>query len=475
MRNSMLSKRATLGSAAAISVLLLAVPALAQEAQTPPSDTIEEVIVTVQKREQAIKDVPATITAYGGAQLERTGITEFDKLSTFVPGFEVQNQSPNNPGFVVRGLTSDSLSGYSEPRVSVFQDGVSITRSAGSYIELFDIERVEIAKGPQSTLFGRGSLIGGVNVIQKKAKTGAFDAGGAVSFGNFNARSLEGMINMPMGETFALRVSGRVAERDGYVKNLLGGDLNSQDTRAGRIAARWEPMANLSFDLIGNYQKDEPAATAFKSHLIFPSNLTTGAVTGTLKPQDAAALALPKGFLGGKSLGLDREVYGLTLISNYQISDSLKLNSTTAWRGFEATETGDSDGTAAEIISFANVAKGRQWSQEFRLNFDDGGPVSWFAGVGYFQEKASDATPAQFDERYALAQLTGQLNMSAFGSGLGAGRIAPSAFLANPAVTGALLQGAAASLSGNRLLLSAPVAQAIAANLKTGHLETARD
>ncbi|MBW4980786.1 Plug domain-containing protein, partial [Marinobacter adhaerens] len=91
--------------------------------------------------------------ALQGQFLDDLGITEFDRLGQFVPGFDVQNQSPNNPGFVMRGITSDSGSAFNEPRVSVFQDGVSISKSRGSYVELFDMERVEVAKGPQSTLY----------------------------------------------------------------------------------------------------------------------------------------------------------------------------------------------------------------------------------------------------------------------------------------------------------------------------------
>ncbi|MEI9887888.1 MAG: TonB-dependent receptor plug domain-containing protein [Rhizomicrobium sp.] len=106
-------------------------------AQTPAptqSNEIEVVVVTAQKREQKSLDVPIALTAYGQKFLDRTGIQEFDRLSLFVPGFEVQNQSVNNPGFVMRGVTSDSGEATQEPRVSVFQDGVSISKSRGSYV-----------------------------------------------------------------------------------------------------------------------------------------------------------------------------------------------------------------------------------------------------------------------------------------------------------------------------------------------------
>lgn len=150
-------KNMFLGTSAA--ALLAASPAFAQSDPQAAEDE-EEIVVTAQLREQDPVDVPFALTAYNGEFLEDLGIEEFEELSQFVPGFEVQNQSPNNPGFVMRGITSDSGQSFIEPRVSVFQDGVSISKSRGSYVELFDMERVEIAKGPQSTLYGRGAGAG---------------------------------------------------------------------------------------------------------------------------------------------------------------------------------------------------------------------------------------------------------------------------------------------------------------------------
>ncbi|MFM8821317.1 MAG: TonB-dependent receptor plug domain-containing protein, partial [Phenylobacterium sp.] len=148
--------------------LLCGSQALAQGNATGGSGAtaVEELIVTAQKREQRTLEVPIALTAYTGDFLDDVGVQEFEELSLLVPGFEVQNQSPNNPGFVMRGITSDDGGATIEPRVSVFQDGVSVSKSRGSYIELFDNARIEVAKGPQSTLFGRSALIGAVNIVQ---------------------------------------------------------------------------------------------------------------------------------------------------------------------------------------------------------------------------------------------------------------------------------------------------------------------
>jgi len=113
---------------------------------------LDGIMVSAQKREQLNKDVPIAITSYGGKFLDNTNTFEYDALSEFVPGLQIQIQSVNNPGIVIRGITSDSGDSRVEPRVSVFQDGVSISKSRGSVVELYDMERVEVLKGPQGTL-----------------------------------------------------------------------------------------------------------------------------------------------------------------------------------------------------------------------------------------------------------------------------------------------------------------------------------
>ncbi|MDX2224316.1 MAG: TonB-dependent receptor plug domain-containing protein, partial [Rhodospirillaceae bacterium] len=148
-----------------------AVIAAAAGAQTPAQQqaaAVEEIIVTAQKREQTLREVPLTVTAYSGEFLSRIGVEEFDALSSFVPGLVVQEQSVNNPGFVIRGITSDSGQANIAPRVSVYHDGVDVSRSRGSIFELHDIERVEVVKGPQATLFGTAASVGAISVISAR-------------------------------------------------------------------------------------------------------------------------------------------------------------------------------------------------------------------------------------------------------------------------------------------------------------------
>ncbi|HEY5711624.1 MAG TPA: TonB-dependent receptor [Allosphingosinicella sp.] len=472
--------RAVLMSAASAFALLASAPAFAQDAPaaaaaaqpdaaTPDDDQV--ITVTAQLREQRLTDVPIAITTYNGEFLERLGLDEFDELSRFVPGFDVQNQSPNNPGFIMRGVTSDSGEAFNEPRVSVYQDGVPISKSRGSYVELFDVQRVEIARGPQSTLYGRGALIGAVNIIQNRADPSGFEGLLRGSYGNFDAYEFEGMLNAPLGEDAAVRVSGRYRHRDGFIGNLLGAeDFNSVDTGAIRGTVHVAPSDRISVDIFANYQEDHPDGTSFKSRSFSPTDPVTGAVLGTRDPWTDATLAAGAGFEGDRGLGLDRKVWGVTGIVRAELSDSFSLTSITAYREFHALEIFDADGISLPALTAAEDADGDQTTQEFRLTFDNHGPITAFVGVSYFGDNVSQRTPAQFDERVLLARLAGVLN----GGGAIPGRPttdpAPLALFGNTAFTGQLLQGIAAA-SG--VALPFPQAQAIAANLKANHLETA--
>ncbi|GAW40977.1 Colicin I receptor precursor [Brevundimonas sp. SH203] len=453
-------KARLLAAATLTTAMMGGTAAWAQEAA--PVSTVDEVIVTAQLREQKTIDVPFALTAYSGQFLENLGVQEFDQLSAFVPGFLVQNQSPNNPGFVMRGITSDSGSATAEPRVSVFQDGVSISKSRGSYVELFDLERVEVAKGPQSTLYGRGALIGAVNLVQNRARPGVTDAYANIEAGNEGYRMVEGALNLPVGETAGLRLATRLKTRDGSVDNLLGGeDYNSIDTRAVRLSGAWTPSDALRFDVIGNYQKDKASGTSFKSIAYAPADPNTGAVLGGKAPWDGAALTPGAAFDGGKALGLDREVWGVTGLARVDLNADWTLNSTTAYREFTNYETFDADGVSLPILTAAEDTHGEQWSQDLRLGFDNGGRLSGFVGAGWFHEKGYQRTPTQFDERLLLVQLAGLLDGAPTAAG---DRTLPMA--AYPTIAQLALGGLLTPLGAGAF------AGPIAANLKPAHIET---
>lgn len=492
--------------ASPIALILAAMPAGAQTASEPAATPVpaesgkdDDIVVTAQLIRQSPIEVPFALTSLNGKFLDEQGITEFDKVSQYIPGFNVQNQSPNNPGFVIRGITSDSGTAFNEPRVSVFQDGVSISKARGSYVELFDLERVEVAKGPQSTLYGRGALIGAVNIIQAKADPGAASGYVYGSFGNYGSYRFDQTVNLPLSDDLAIRVASRFKERDGYTENLLGGaDYNGIKSEAVRGSLRWAPGA-LTFDLIGNYQHDKTTGTSFKSIAYDPTDPVTGAVLGDRGRNSGAALAPGANFEQGRPLGVDRDVWGVTGIANYDLSSNLSLNAIGSYRKFAGEEVFDADGISLPVLTAAEDARGTQKMGTLRLTYKND-RVTAFLGTTYFNENGSQRTPAQFDERAALARVANALNGGGAIPGRPGDEPAPLALFGNTAFTGQLLQGvltqslipaftqalikagvpanqvaaqaAAQAAAQSGALLPTALARAIAANLQSAHLES---
>ena len=358
---------------------------------------LDDLVVSAQKRAQPLQDVPITISSLDGEFLSDNNIREFDLFSSYVPGLEVQIQSVNNPGFVVRGITSDNGDSRVEPRVSVFQDGVSISKSRGSVVELFDIERVEVLKGPQGTLFGRGAQIGAIHIIQNKP-TNKLDAEVSLGGGNEDERLAKGYINAPIiDKKLFARVAGIYNERDGFINNISGGNLNGKETIAIRSSLRYLPTNNTVLDLIFNYQDDDPPGTSFKSGTFAPAG-------GTVDPNEFADMER------GKDLFIDRTVWGITFLGKHNFGEGFTLNNITAYREFDSFESFDADGTAAPVLWFAEDAQGDQFSQELRLNYDSGNKFTGFAGASYFYEDGSQRVPFETDERSFFALLSPILN-----------------------------------------------------------------
>jgi len=197
---------------------------------------LDPVTVIAKKREQQILDVPEAISVVGAGFINNINITELSQLSEYVPGLFIYEQGANRPSYVIRGLTSEEVSPSAQPRVSVYLNNVPINRANGASITLFDMKRVEVLKGPQNTLFGRGSQIGAIHFISKSPGN---DTEGYVSagIGNFNQKEFKGAINIPViTNRLFVRAAGVYDFRDGYVKNTFGGTLSGKNTLAGRLS-----------------------------------------------------------------------------------------------------------------------------------------------------------------------------------------------------------------------------------------------
>ncbi|WP_246152414.1 TonB-dependent receptor [Sphingomonas montanisoli] len=405
-----------------------------------------DIVVTAQKREQRITDVPMAISAYDGNFLETVGGTELSKVAALTPGFVVQLQDKFAPGFSIRGITSNDFQPQAEQRVAIFQDGVPVTQATAAYGELFDIDRIEVEKGPQSTLHGRSALNGGVSIFQKRpTDTFGFEAKGGL--GNYDYVSGQVVVNLPVSETFAIRAGALARKRDGYVKDIdKRRSYNAVDAQAYRFAARWEPGDDFTFNLVASFDRDDVAGgVPFKSRTFLPLDQATGAVVGDLAFWTPTRLnsfgTLPPSYF-------NRKIVNVSGIADWTISDRFSLTSITGYRWSDAIQSGDNDGTPTNIIGYVQRNKSDQWSEELRLNLKDLGPVNGFVGVSAFRAKNSMDFSLGYDERAMALLLGGNLQRLAprgltntqIIAALGPAAAALKPFHLDQAITGATIE-----------------------------------
>lgn len=390
-----------------IPLLLAAAVTARSQATSAPLVTFEPITVTAQHRGQIVTDVPIALNAYDGAFLETHGLRRYEDLAPLVPGFFASVQSPNNPSLNLRGISTDTLDPRAATRVSIFQDDVSISRTTGSVTEFFDLERVEVLKGPQSTLFGRSAETGAISLITRKPEAGT---GGrlTVGAGNHDARSVAGFYNAPLaGERLLGRVAFTAVRRDGIVDNLAdGSDLNGRETVAVRPSLRWiAPGDATTLDFSFQWQRDTPPGTAFKSGVIPTSR-------GDTDPFTAAELNR------GAELGLERTVWGATANLTHTLSPAWTLHAVTGWRAFDSEEEFDGDGSRLALLDSTDQSAARQFSQEIRLNYDAGGRFAAFGGLTYARERADQWIGVHIDERQLWPFLAGSFRDGLLAGGL---------------------------------------------------------
>ncbi len=426
-----------------VTTMLAAAPLAAQDSEVDTMDlagtgqTGNEIIVTAQKFEQRAIDVPITITALSGERIEELGVTDLDELSAYVPGLNIQEQSANNPGIVIRGVTSDSGSSQQGPRVTLYYNGVDIARSRGSYQAIYDMERIEVIKGPQATLFGTASAVGAISLISAKPVEGV-SAELTAGYGNYDQTLLTGFLNAGT-EMFGARIAFEWKERDGYVENLSPfqeEELYAQDNLGLRASFRFTPGDDFTLDLIATFDRQRNGGTPFISGT-FP---TSAGPADPFGPANLGGSPLSEEVLGLPQLALDREIYDFNATAEYQLSDAWTFTTVNGYREFDSIEVFDADGSAAWFLEFAEIADGWQASHEGRFTYA-GDKLRGSLGWNYFTEDGIQNVPFSSEEGTYLecaANFTARPPLN-----LAIPCIAPDGSVAASQVTGILTQGAA--------------------------------
>ena len=408
---------------------------------------MEEVVVTARKREESIQDTPIAVSAFSGAGLEARGITKIDGIAAITPNMSFDNINTNggggsNASVYIRGVGQTDFIPSADPGVGIYVDGVYLARSIGSVLDVIDIERIEVLRGPQGTLFGRNTIGGAVSIHTVKPHD-EFSAKVRVKVGTDNRQDIAGQVNFPITDNLFANASIASMQQDGFVKNRnTGDDSGDDDTIAFRGALRWEASDNLTIDISADYSEDDEVGQAQVTHsdadkaiLFLPGNspFTHNFTFGS--DGDNAAGYPPGGPAGiaygfreynscdatleniggtnascanastiglGKDTGTDpnyyeAEIWGVSANIEWQLSDTLTLRSITAYRDLDSEFARDGDSSPFLLGVNTDFFEQSQFSQEFQLlgtAFDDG--LDWILGAYYFEEDGTNFNPVDF-------------------------------------------------------------------------------
>ncbi|MBT8108999.1 MAG: TonB-dependent receptor [Gammaproteobacteria bacterium] len=413
MTNAVRNRTSTTGScrrllqtSLAAAALSLTAPAsvLAQSTNGDEVSAIEEIVVTAQRREQALQDVPMAISAFTGADLEALQADNLDSLQGAVPNLNlVQGRGSNaSVNAFIRGVGQpDALQSF-DPAVGVYLDDVYMSRIQGSLFKLYDIERIEVLRGPQGTLYGKNTPGGAIRLITKTPGD-EFEAQAGVLAGDYGRVQTRGRVSGAISDNLAVGVSFVYDKRDGYVTDPLDGrEYNDEDTIVMRLKGSWDVNDKVNVTFSADSTKEDVVLTLGRSEvLLYSLNYNVDFTQISIVPRSPA----PTGewdFRSSTSM-TDRPTqvtdhWGANATISWDISDNTTLKSITAYRELETSHYIDIDATTLELGDVFVGVDQDQFSQEFQLLGDNGDDLNWVVGAYYLKEKVPSHQEAYADD-----------------------------------------------------------------------------
>ena len=347
----------------------------------------DDIVVTATKRDETLRQVPLSVSVTSAETIARAHIVDLIDLQSVVPSLKVQQfNAVGQTNFLIRGFGNGNGNDGIESSVGVFVDGVYRTRTSAAIDDLPEVERIEVLRGPQSTLFGKNVSAGAISIVTKRPE---FEWGGKaeLSFGNYGLMQGKASVNAPLGRTVAVRLSGAVDERDGYIHSLTTGqDINNRHRVSVRGDVLWQPTADFSLRVIGDYNRIAELCCGVAS-------VRNGPATQFI------ALGL------GKPVGNSTDIFARTSVSNTDPTNRLigkgvsaqadytlgfaKLTSITAYRDQINQSKQDVDFTGADIVTNAAANHIKTFTQELRLASTGTGRLTWLVG-GFYQDEHVD-------------------------------------------------------------------------------------
>lgn len=410
-----LSKMRSSSSVAALLLALVANQAAAQD--TAPADDAEaagttDIIVTAQKRSESVNSVPLSITAVSGGDLQAQGVTDVAGLAKVTPGFNAINSGFGTPVYFLRGIGFFDSSLAAKPTVTVYTDEVPIPYSVMTAGASFDLERVEVLKGPQGTLFGSNATGGAINYIAAKP-TWSPEAGLALSYGRFNRFSAEGYASGPLSDTLAARISLRHEGGGDWQKSYTrDASLGQRAFTQGRVQLAFRPVDTVRLNLMVNAYQDHGDTQA--PQFTAPFQQSAGFFDPRLPtypraPEDNRAADWGTSF----PLKKDNWQVQAALRGEIDLSDDITLTSISAYTRFKEAYGQESDGTTLRLTDVFLQGDIKSFSQELRLAGSLMGDGSWIVGGNYewgkthelLTQRLNDQSSAHVFDRFGFPSI----------------------------------------------------------------------
>ncbi len=398
--------RKFLVATSAIAIAFTSQPALAQDNQDESAEAeraggLNVITVTAQRREESLQDAAIPINAVSGEELERTGVVDVTQLNKVAPALYVPESGGANVGYFIRGVGNFANNGYTNPAVAFNLDGVYIGRPSSTVASFLDVNRVEVLKGPQGTLYGRNATGGAVNVIPNTPRLGVLEGSVSAQYGNYDAIETTGVVNLPMGDRVAARLAGTYSERDGYYDDGTG--AKEDLALRGQVFFEISPAADIRLSADYSTQKGTgpgididgvytfapftPDATVPNWQFIAAPASVREPFTGLFAPQslefiedNATAAPLYSPVVGYDYPYRDDEYWGINAEFNLDLG-AADLVVIPAYRRSEL----DNQFNGAPFKAGINQDTAEQFSIEGRLSGDTG-PLEWLLGAYYFDE-----------------------------------------------------------------------------------------
>lgn len=366
---------------------------------------LEEIVVTATKRSESLQDVGVSVAAFSGEALERMGLKNSDEILLQVPNLEIiANAGASNANIFLRGIGSAGIAYNIQSGVGLYADEVALNSPVVNILQTYDLERVEVLRGPQNTLYGRNTTGGAVNFISRKPQVGG-EANGYVNatYGRFNQFDVDAAYGAPIGQNAALRISGQVQSRDGIRKNLeTGRDDVGREKYAGRAQLAFDPSEQVSVNLKAHIERVRSDNIRFKNVGAYAPDISGG------RQRCATPFALGAcnngfGFVGSAD---DREISSDMEDPQNNVNaggasahvvaefDQFTLTSISAYEENSQELSEDSDAHPGHAFHFWIESEQQQFSQEVRLTSKDDSAFRWIVGgYGFWEDKAGTTGP----------------------------------------------------------------------------------